>query len=97
MDEYIPDEKVRILQDNLVFVNALPSDTSTKEVKPYPLRPYKKISTLEGMASSINSYSTLHIPTKKDAPTKPMSPMAQSSMLLLPSSYPLPYLVPRRI
>lgn len=31
----VPDEKVRILQDNLVFVNGLPSEASSKEVTPY--------------------------------------------------------------
>ena len=33
LDPYIPSEKIRILQDNLVFVSALPSDLSAKEVK----------------------------------------------------------------
>jgi hypothetical protein len=37
-----PDEKVRILQDNLVFVNALPADASTREVLPSPRRPYRR-------------------------------------------------------
>ena len=35
MDPYIPSEKIRILQDNLVFVSALPSDLSAKEVRFY--------------------------------------------------------------
>ena len=30
--EETPDDKVRILQDNLVFVNGLPPETSCKEV-----------------------------------------------------------------
>jgi hypothetical protein len=48
------DEKVRILQDNLVFVNALPCDTSTKEVPDSPRRPSKRALTSADTVMSAN-------------------------------------------
>ena len=86
-----PEEKVRILQSNLVFVNALPSDTSTKEVTPSLARPSRPISISAGTARSKNSYSTRPTPTRKAAPTKPTSPTPQNSTPPSPSWYLLCY------
>jgi hypothetical protein len=50
-----PDEKVRILQDNLVFVNALPADASSREVPSAPRSSSRKRPTSAGTDPSASS------------------------------------------